>query len=174
ADLVVLACGVRPRTGLAHGAGLPVRYGVQVDDTLACAPHTYALGDCAEHRGITHGLAAPAWEQADVLAARLSGAAPGARFTGTRTLARLSAGPVQYTAFGEHAAGPGVDVLRIGDATRGTYKKLLLRGDRLLGGVLVGDLGTAGTLGRAWLDDRPAGPDPLSLLVAPPAPAVRQ
>lgn len=163
ADLVVLACGVRPRTGLARAAGLPVRAGVVVDGTLAVTggtargePAAYAIGDCAEHDGTVHGLAAPAWEQADVLAARLSGADPDAVYTGTRPLSRLTAGPLEYAAFGDLTAeGPDVDVLRLADATRATYKKLLLRGDRLVGGVLVGDLATVGALTRAYLRDDP-------------------
>ncbi|MFG3197425.1 NAD(P)/FAD-dependent oxidoreductase [Streptomyces sp. NPDC048208] len=171
ADLVVLACGVRPRTALARAAGLPVRQGVMVDDTLACAPRTYALGDCAEHRAAPRGTATAAWEQADLLAARLSGTDPGARYTGSRPMSRLTAGPVEYAAFGacDDAAEEGADVLRIGDATRGAYKKLVLRGDRIVGAVLVGDLATAGTLTRAYLTGRPVGPDPLSLLTASPS-----
>ncbi|MEU6241467.1 FAD-dependent oxidoreductase [Streptomyces sp. NPDC047024] len=170
ADLVVLACGVRPRIGLARAAGLPVRRGVLIDDTLACAPHTYAVGDCAEHHATPYALATTAWEQADVLAARLSGADPGARYTGSRPMSRLTAGPVEYAAFGAcgDADEAGADVLRIGDATRGAYKKLVLRGDRIVGAVLVGDLATAGTLTRAYLSGRPVGPDPLSLLTVPP------
>ncbi|MGW4287145.1 NAD(P)/FAD-dependent oxidoreductase [Streptomyces sp. NPDC004673] len=176
ADLVVLTCGVSPRTGLARAAGLPVRRGVLVDDTLACAPHTYALGDCAEHRAAPYALATTAWEQADVLAARLSGADPEARYTGSRPMTRLTAGPVEYAAFGacDDAAEEGADVLRIGDATRGAYKKLVLRGDRIVGALLVGDLATAGTLSRAWLTGRPVGPDPLSLLTVPPSTRVRE
>ncbi|MGW4444516.1 NAD(P)/FAD-dependent oxidoreductase [Streptomyces sp. NPDC004682] len=170
ADLVVLACGVRPRTGLARAAGLPVRRGVIVNDTLACAPHTYAIGDCAEHRAAPCGLATTAWEQADVLADRLSGADPGARYTGSRPMSRLTAGVVEYAAFGAcgDAAEEGADVLRIGDATRGAYKKLVLRGDRIVGAILVGDLTTVGTLTRAYLTGRSVGPDPLSLLTVPP------
>ncbi|MFF0384371.1 NAD(P)/FAD-dependent oxidoreductase [Streptomyces sp. NPDC004286] len=176
ADLVVLTCGVSPRTGLARAAGLPVRRGVLVDDTLACAPHTYALGDCAEHRAAPYALATTAWEQADVLAARLSGADPEARYTGSRPMTRLTAGPVAYAAFGacDDAAEEGADVLRIGDATRGAYKKVVLRGDRIVGALLVGDLATAGTLTRAWLTGRPVGPDPLSLLTVPPSARVRE
>ncbi|MFF7965661.1 NAD(P)/FAD-dependent oxidoreductase [Streptomyces sp. NPDC007903] len=169
ADLVVITCGVRPRSALARAAGLPVRRGIVVDDTLACAPHTYAIGDCAEHRAAPYALATTAWEQADVLAARLSGADPEARYTGSRPMTRLTAGPVEYAAFGAcgDADEEGADVLRIQDATRGAYKKLVLRGDRIVGAILVGDLATAGTLTRAHLTGRPVGPDPLSLLTAP-------
>ncbi|MCC3772333.1 NAD(P)/FAD-dependent oxidoreductase, partial [Streptomyces sp. UNOC14_S4] len=165
ADLVVLACGVRPRTGLARAAGLKVAEGIVVDDQLAASePDVFAIGDCAEHRGTVHGLAGPAWDQADVLAARLSGASPGATYTGSRPLARLTAGPLQYAAFGEVHEVPGADVLLLVDATRGSYKKLVLLGDRLVGGILLGDLAAVGDLTRAFLGARPALPaDPLDL-----------
>ncbi|WP_425581632.1 NAD(P)/FAD-dependent oxidoreductase [Streptomyces stramineus] len=172
-DLVVLACGVAPRTGLARAAGLPVAAGITVDDTLACAPGVYAIGDCAEHRGAVHGLAGPAWEQADVLAARLSGADPAARYTGTRPYARLTAGPLEYAAFGDCAdPGPagGTDVLRLSDATRGSYKKLVLRGDRLVGGILLGDLAAVGALTRVFERDEQLPADPLDLLTIQGAP----
>jgi assimilatory nitrate reductase electron transfer subunit len=56
AELLVVACGVRPRVGLAARAGLSVGRGVLVDDTLACSdPRVLAIGDCAEHRGTTPG-----------------------------------------------------------------------------------------------------------------------
>ncbi|MGY9069988.1 NAD(P)/FAD-dependent oxidoreductase [Streptomyces sp. CAS3] len=168
ADLVVLACGVRPRTGLAHTAGIPVRDGVVVDDRLATgAPHVFAIGDCAEHDGVTHGLAGPAWDQADVLAARLCGAGPDTVYRGSRPLVRLTAGPLEYAAFGETGEADGTDVLRIADATRGpygSYKKLVLRGDRLVGGILLGDLTTVGDLTRAYERDEALPEDPLHLL----------
>ncbi|MFJ6984506.1 MULTISPECIES: NAD(P)/FAD-dependent oxidoreductase [unclassified Streptomyces] len=175
-DLTVLACGVRPRTALAHTAGVRVRTGVVVDDRLAASvPGVHAIGDCAEHNGTVHGLAGPAWDQADVLAARLSGADPHARYRGSRPLDRLTAGPLEYAAFGEaHAEeGPGVDVVRLTDATRGTYKKLVLRGDRLVGALLVGDLATVGELALACArDDRAADP-PLHLLTPYASPVPR-
>ncbi|MFD8782915.1 NAD(P)/FAD-dependent oxidoreductase [Kitasatospora sp. NPDC059599] len=165
-DLVVLACGTRPRTALAHAAGLPVATGVLVDDGLAVAPGVSAIGDCAEHRGTVHGLAGPAWEQADVLARRLSGAEPDARYPGTRPRARLSTGGLEYAAFGtvDETLDPGLDVLRLTDATRGSYKKLVLRGDRLVGAILLGDLATVDALAGAFADDGALAGHPLHLL----------
>ena len=74
-DFVVVAAGVRPAADLARRAGLAVCRGIVVDDHLACsgADDVYAIGDCAEHRGRVQGLVAPAWEQARVLAERLTG-----------------------------------------------------------------------------------------------------
>ncbi|MEV7770665.1 FAD-dependent oxidoreductase [Kitasatospora sp. NPDC086791] len=165
-DLVVLACGTRPRTALAHAAGLPVDTGILVDDRLAVAPQVSAIGDCVEHRGTVHGLAGPAWEQADVLARRLSGAEPDARYPGTRPRARLSTGGLEYAAFGtvDETLDPGLDVLRLTDATRGSYKKLVLRGDRLVGAILLGDLATVDALAGAFADDGALAGHPLHLL----------
>ncbi|TFE55580.1 NAD(P)/FAD-dependent oxidoreductase [Streptomyces sp. ICN441] len=171
ADHVVLACGVRPRVGLAADAGLTVRQGVVVDDTLTTSDaRVHAIGDCAEHAGTVYGLAAPALEQADVLAAVLTaepapGREPGGpRYTGTRSLTRLtlgSAGAFDIAAFGEPSPRPGDDVVRLADATRGAYRKVVVRGDRLVGGVLLGDLASVGALARTWEGDEPLPDAPL-------------
>ncbi|MBT2470611.1 NAD(P)/FAD-dependent oxidoreductase [Streptomyces sp. ISL-66] len=165
ADLVVLACGVRPRIGLAQAAGLDVRTGVIVDDRLRTSdPRIHAVGDCAEHAGRVYGLAGPALEQADALAGVLLGTGPGitagsgSGYTGTRALTRLTltAGgdrPLDLAAFGETTPLPGDDVVRLTDATRRTYRKVVVRGDRLVGGVLLGELSSVGALARGWEDD---------------------
>ncbi|MEU3724020.1 FAD-dependent oxidoreductase [Streptomyces sp. NPDC031705] len=172
ADVVVLACGVRPRVGLAQAAGLEVRKGVVVDARLRTSdPYVHAIGDCAEHDGRVYGLAGPALEQADALAAVLRGSADAA-YTGTRALTRLTlptadgAGPFDLAAFGDPVPLPGDDVLRLADATRRTYRKVVLRGDRLVGGVLLGELSTVGALARTWEGDEflTAPHDPFHLL----------
>ncbi|MFD3412941.1 NAD(P)/FAD-dependent oxidoreductase [Streptomyces cyaneofuscatus] len=174
ADLTVLACGVRPRTGLARAAGLEVRKGIVVDDELRTSdPYIHALGDCAEHRSTLYGLAGPALEQADVLAEVLAGRP--ARYEGTRALTRLSlragsraqgtGGPdaLDLAAFGEARPLPGDEVIRLSDATRGAYRTVVLREGRLAGGVLLGDLGAVAGLARTWQDDEPL-PPAMSLL----------
>ncbi|MFF3210964.1 NAD(P)/FAD-dependent oxidoreductase [Streptomyces sp. NPDC002886] len=165
ADLVVLACGVRPRTGLALAAGLDVRTGVLVDDELRTSdPRIHAVGDCAEHAGRVYGLAGPALEQADALAGVLLGTGRGLAadpaYGGTRALTRLTltAGgdrPLDLAAFGETTPLPGDDVVRLTDATRRTYRKVVIRGDRLVGGVLLGELSSVGALARSWEDGAP-------------------
>lgn len=174
AELTVLACGVRPRTGLAQAAGLEVRKGVVVDDELRTSdPYVHAVGDCAEHRGTVYGLAGPALEQADVLAEVLAGRP--ARYDGTRALTRLTlngptataagpapasgAGSLDLASFGDSRPLPGDDVIRLADATRGAYRTVVVRGDRLAGGVLLGDLAAVGTLARTWQDDEPLPAD---------------
>ncbi|WP_059013483.1 NAD(P)/FAD-dependent oxidoreductase [Streptomyces specialis] len=170
ADVVVLACGVRPRTGLAREAGLALgaRGGIAVDDRLRTSdPDVYAIGDCAEHDGVLYGLAGAAQEQADALARMLNGTLNGrddaAGYSGTRSLVRLTLpdGPLDLAAFGETTPSPGDDVVQLADATRGAYRKIVVRGDRLLGGILVGDLGSVGTLAHTWEGDEPLPATPL-------------
>ncbi|WP_371597869.1 NAD(P)/FAD-dependent oxidoreductase [Streptomyces sp. NBC_00564] len=167
ADLVVLACGVHPRVGLAQDAGLAVHKGVLVDDELRTSdPHIRAIGDCAQHSGTVYGLATPALEQADALAELIAGDA-GVRYTGTRAVTRLTlAGPefLDLAAFGEPDPRPGDDVVQLADATRGTYRKVVVRDDRVVGGVLVGELGTVGALARAWEGAEPLPADGAPLL----------
>jgi len=162
ADIVVLACGVHPRVGLAQTAGLEVRKGIVVDDELRTSdPYIHAIGDCAQHDGNVYGLATPALEQADVLAELLAGRV-NARYTGTRSLTRLTLpGQTAFdlAAFGETEPLPGDDVVQLADATRGTYRKVVVRDDRLVGGVLVGELGTVGALARAWEGAEPLPSD---------------
>jgi assimilatory nitrate reductase electron transfer subunit len=162
AEIVVLACGVHPRVGLAQTAGLEVRKGVVVDDELRTSdPYIHAIGDCAQHDGNVYGLATPALEQADVLAELLAGRT-NARYTGTRSLTRLTLpgqSAFDLAAFGETEALPGDDVVQLADATRGTYRKVVVRDDRLVGGVLVGELGTVGALARAWEGAEPLPSD---------------
>lgn len=160
ADLVVLACGVRPRVGLALEAGLDVRRGIVVDDQLRTSdPYIHAVGDCAEHDGRLYGLAGAALEQADVLATLLGGGS--ASYRGTRALTRLSLDALELAAFGEAVPQPGDDTVQLADATRRAYRKVVVRGDRLVGGVLLGDLGAVGTLARAWEGDEALPDAPL-------------
>ena len=67
-DTIILATGLRPRVELAIAAGLPVRTGIRVDDQLRTVdPDIYAVGECAEHRGVVYGLAWPGQEQAQMV-----------------------------------------------------------------------------------------------------------
>ena len=74
ADAVIFAAGIRPNIALAKEAGIAVNRGIVVDDHLQTgAPDVFAIGECAEHRGICYGLVEPAYEQARVLARHLAG-----------------------------------------------------------------------------------------------------
>ncbi|MEW2381214.1 nitrite reductase large subunit NirB [Micromonospora sp. NPDC047707] len=166
ADLVVVAAGIRPRDELARAAGLPLgpRGGVLVDDTCRTVDERiWAVGECAAVDGTCHGLVAPGYAMAEVVADRLVGGA--ATFPGADTATKLKLLGVDVASFGDaHGTTEGcLDVTFTDPATR-VYAKLVLSDDAstLLGGVLVGDAGAYPTL-RASVGGPLPGP-PLALL----------
>jgi nitrite reductase (NADH) large subunit len=138
ADAVVFAAGIRPNTLLAKEAGLSVNRGVVVDDHLrTSAENVFALGECAEHRGICYGLVEPAYEQAGVLARHL--AARGAAYQGSVVATNLKVSGVSVFSAGDFLGSDGSEGILLSDVRRGTYKKLVISDGRLTGAVLVGD-----------------------------------
>ncbi|MDH2430152.1 FAD-dependent oxidoreductase [Sphaerisporangium sp. TRM90804] len=170
--LVVLACGVRPVVGLARDAGLPVDRGIIVDDHMRTAdPAIYAIGECAQHDGTVYGLVAPAWEQAAVVADLVTGAVPEARYRGSRLVTRLKARSIELAAMGEtHLtddpgdAGGAVEVVCFSHRARGIYRKLVIRNDRLVGAILLGEAPTVGTLTQLYDRGAHLPGDPAGLL----------
>ncbi|MET9297872.1 nitrite reductase large subunit NirB [Micromonospora aurantiaca] len=143
AELVVVAAGIRPRDELARAAGLPLgpRGGVLVDASCRTADERiWAVGECAAVDGVCHGLVAPGYATAEVVADRLLGGA--ATFPGADTATKLKLLGVDVASFGDaHGVTLGcLDVTYTDPATR-SYAKLVLSDDArtLLGGVLVGD-----------------------------------
>jgi len=139
ADLLVIACGVRPETTLAAAAGLRVGRGILVDDRLRTSDrHISAIGDCAEHGGLVSGLVAPAWEQARIVARILTGVQPLARYRPVPAVTRLKAAGIDLAAMGPPEATDDEQVC-FADPARRTYARLVIRGDRLAGAIMLGD-----------------------------------
>ncbi|WP_326823456.1 FAD-dependent oxidoreductase [Streptosporangium sp. NBC_01639] len=166
ADLVVLACGVRPVTDLAGDAGLEVRRGIVVDDEMRTDdPSIFAIGECAEHGGRVYGLVAPAWEQAAVVADLVTGADKSSRYRGSRLVTRLKARSVELAAMGDtHLTEADAEVVRFSHRARGTYRKLVIRDGRLVGAILLGETAAVGTLIQLFDRGAPVPGDPAGLL----------
>ncbi|HEY0804739.1 MAG TPA: FAD-dependent oxidoreductase [Pseudonocardiaceae bacterium] len=177
-EMVVVSAGVRAETGLARAAGLAVDRGVLVDDALRTNdPRVHAIGDCAQHATTDAGLVQPAFDQAAVLAARLTGVDPAARYRGTPAVTRLKArdidlatmGDVHLDAGGDHP--PGVEVICVQDGTRGRYGKLVLRDDRVAGAILLGLPDAAANIIQLFDSHAPVPSDRLGLLLGRALPA---
>lgn len=142
AGLVVVATGVRADTGLAARAGLAVAAGVTVDDQLRSTdPAIYAIGDCAEHRGVSAGLVESAFAQAAVLAELLTAPEPTTTYLGTPTVTRLKARDIELTALGESLVpmdATHAEVQCVSDPLYGRYAKVVLREDRVVGAIVLG------------------------------------
>ncbi|MES2194216.1 MAG: FAD-dependent oxidoreductase [Pseudomonadota bacterium] len=142
ADAVIFAAGIRPSSVLAKQAGIQVNRGIVVDDVLQTgAPDIFALGECAEHRGICYGLVEPAYEQAKVLARHLAGRP--ANYSGSVVATNLKVSGVNVFSAGDFMGADGSEAIVLNDIRHGTYKKLVISGGRLTGAVLVGDVADA-------------------------------
>jgi nitrite reductase (NADH) large subunit len=142
ADAVIVAAGIRPNVGLAKEAGISVNRGVVVDDHLQTgAPDVFAIGECAEHRGICYGLVEPAYEQARVLARHLAGTDDS--YAGSVVATNLKVSGVSVFSAGDFMGMEGSEQIVLSDINHGTYKKLVIAEGRLTGAVLIGDVGDA-------------------------------
>ena len=139
ADFVVICAGVRPDLALAKATGLATGRGLLVDDQMRTSdPHIMAVGDVIEHRGRVYGLVAPLRDQARVVADTLLGAGT-KRYEGTVCATTLKVAGVHVTAAGKQIKSPGDEELAFIDTQTGVYKKLVVRGPKLLGMILLGD-----------------------------------
>jgi nitrite reductase (NADH) large subunit len=137
-DTVVIAAGITPNTELASGCGLPARRGVLVDDRMQTSdPCVYAVGECAEHRDIVYGLAAPGFEQAAVAAHVLSGLA--AEYRGSIAATRLKVLGVPVLSVGAAETEWHRRTLVYRNRRTGVLRKVLLDGNRLDAAISVGD-----------------------------------
>ncbi len=167
ADLVVVACGIRPSTALARDAGLSVGRGIAVDDQLRTSdPNVFAVGECTEHRGLLYGIVAPLNLQARVLAAHLRGDQTAA-FPGGIPATTLKVAGVEVFSAGAVDADELDDLLTLEDTAAGVYKRVLLREDRFRGAILVGDLSTAPQITAVIAGGSTVNGNRLSLVAAP-------
>ena len=142
ADAVIFAAGIRPNIALAKEAGIAVNRGVVVDDVMqTAAPDIFAIGECAEHRGICYGLVEPAYEQARVLARHLAGS--DASYSGSIVATNLKVSGVSVFSAGDFVGAEGSETIVLSDLNYGTYKKLVIADGRLTGAVLIGDVSDA-------------------------------
>ncbi|WP_339109159.1 FAD-dependent oxidoreductase [Thioclava sp. GXIMD4216] len=137
-DLLVMAVGIRPSTTLAQAAGLAVGRGITVDDHLRTSdPSIFALGECVELNGALFGLVAPLYDQAEVLAANLTGADQS--YIPKETSTKLKVTGCDLFSAGCFAEGPDREEILLSAPEDGIYKRLVIAGQKLVGAVIYGD-----------------------------------
>ena len=141
-DTVIVAAGIRPNITLASEAGLICHKGIRVNSELQTSDDDiYAIGECAQHEGNVYGLVRPGFEQAAVLADRLSGGDSSYRGSTEATQLKVMSQAVFS------AGRTGVDeeiksyvkehVYR--DEDHGIYRKIRVFGNRIIGAVAIGE-----------------------------------
>ena len=142
-DVLVIAAGVRPETGLYTAAGGQAGRGIPVDERMQTAlPDVWAAGDCTECTDVTTG-------EADVLAvlpnACMGGRCAGANMAGGSAVFDRGIKMNSIGFFGLHimSAGTYTDCVHA-EVTEQSCKKLFAKNGHLTGFILVGDVARAG------------------------------
>lgn len=137
-DLLVMAVGIRPNTALAAQSGLAVGKGIHVDDQMVTSdPDVLSLGECVEHNGAIFGLVAPLYDQARVLANTLMGQSD--QFVNKEVSTKLKVTGCDLFSAGDFAEAEDREDIVFRDPARGVYKRLILKGNRIIGAVMYGD-----------------------------------
>ncbi len=166
-DMVVISAGIKPNAEIGHGAGLTVERAIVVDNHMRSVDdmNVYVVGECAQHRGKVYGLVAPLWDQARVFARHVTGQDAQAAYHGSKLATKLKVMGVELASMGiTEATEERDEVIQFTEARRGIYKKLIVRDGRLVGGILMGDIGKAAYLMQAFDRDSPLPDERLGLL----------
>ena len=145
ADLLVMAVGIKPNFELAKNTGIHCERGIVVNDTMQTYdPNIYSIGECVQHRGNVYGLVAPLFEQAKVAANHLAELGYG-RYEGTVTSTMLKVTGISLFSAGDFTGDEDTEELLFTDFASGTYKKLVLRDNVIIGACIYGD-----TIDGSW------------------------
>jgi nitrite reductase (NADH) large subunit len=166
-DMVVISAGIKPNAEIGHSAGLTVERAIVVDNHMRSVDdmNIYVVGECAQHRGRVYGLVAPLWDQAKVFAQHVTGQNTDAAYHGSKLATKLKVMGVELASMGiTEAVEERDETIQFTEAKRGTYKKLIVRDGRLVGGILMGDISKAAYLMQAFDRDSRLPEERLGLL----------
>lgn len=156
ADMVVISTGIRPITEVAKASDIEVNRGIVCDDQMRTSdPEIFAVGECVEHRGALYGLVEPIWDQANVLADVITEKDVKASYEGSKVGTKLKVMGVDVASMGQKDTDePTDEVLVYRDPNRGIYKKLIVRDNKILGTILLGDIEFADTLMQLFFAEK--------------------
>lgn len=172
ADLLVLAAGAVPETGLAAACGLVVDRGIVVDRQARTSdPDVHAIGDCAQPPEGGHGLLAQGWDQARRLAEHLAGGTCDANAEPEAPavdVLRVKAQGLDVITMGvSGAGGDGRRTVRLSEPGAGRHVEVVVEGGVVVGATCVGAGPVAADLASAYTRRTPAPLDPAHLLLRP-------
>lgn len=139
---MVYAIGTKPNVEILRGADIAINRGVIVNEYLQSNdPDIYCIGEISEFRGNLCGITIAAEEQADIAAQHISGN-PVAMYDGTVPMNILKVHGVNLCSVGmitPPANDDSYEVITFVDMAARYYKKCIVKDDRLVGAILMGD-----------------------------------
>lgn len=151
ADLVIFSAGIRANVDLAKSMGLVADRFIEVDEKMETSiKDIYACGDCASYDGISYGLWSQAVEMGKVAGANAAGGdlvyesiIPSTFFNGMGTM---------LFSVGDPGSDPekSYSSQESYDREKQIYEKFYHVGDKLVGGILIGNIKKANDLLKAF------------------------
>ncbi len=141
-DILVYSIGTIPNIEFVRESGIECNRGVEVNEYLQTSdPDVFAVGEVAEFKGMLYGITAAAEEQAEIVARMISGHGAD-MYQGSVLMNILKFADLSLCSLGIAEAPEGDDsyeeVLYI-DKARRYYKKCIVKEDKLVGAILIGD-----------------------------------
>jgi len=144
-NLVVFATGITPNIDLAKEISLEVNKGIIVNDYLQTSDdNIFAIAECSEHNGKLYGLVPPLYEQAKFCAMKLADQ-DSEGYKGSTLSTRLKISGVSVFSAGDYLGDETTEALIALNEQEDTYKKLVVRDNKIVGIILYGD-----TLDASW------------------------
>jgi nitrite reductase (NADH) large subunit len=145
-ELVIITAGVRCNSYLPRQAGLTVNQGVVVDDHLKSSHgNILAVGDLAEHRGLCYGTWAPAQFQGNIAGRNAVGGK--VEFAGIPRSNTLKVLDFDLFSIGQINPDDG-SYQSFEQMGSDCYHYVVFRDSRLVGAILMGDMGPATAIKR--------------------------
>lgn len=159
-DLVIVGKGVDPSLGFIPENDIDIGYGIQVDPYLCSSvPDIYAAGDAAETFDIARQTR---WINAIWPEAAVQGRIAGFNMAGRKVVCPGSLGRNVMRIYGLDVMTMGLanpektedlEIIQAGGETAGAYRRLVFRGDILVGAVLINQVEQGGVF-RAMIENR--------------------
>ncbi|MEM6699188.1 MAG: nitrite reductase large subunit NirB, partial [Bacteroidota bacterium] len=169
AQMLVVSAGIRPRDELARKCGLEIgtRGGVVINDKVQTSdPNIYAIGEVALYREKIYGLVAPGYEMAEVAVEQILGGEK--EMQGEIDMStKLKLIGTDVASFGEAFASENCRTIVFEDKYTRVYKRINITedGQRLLGGMLVGDAADYNMLLQITQNGMALPPNPEDLIL---------
>lgn len=141
-DLLVYSIGTIPNIEFAKEAGLKANRGLIVNEYLQTSdPDVYAMGEIGEFNGMLFGITAAAEQQAQIVARHAMGDTS-STYGGSLLMNILKFRDLNLCSLGYVETPkdvPGIEEVVYVDRGQRYYKKCLIKDDKLIGAILIGD-----------------------------------
>ncbi|WP_027137330.1 nitrite reductase large subunit NirB [Gaetbulibacter saemankumensis] len=170
-DMLIISAGIRPRDELARTCDLEMgtRGGIVVNNKMQTSDaHIYAIGEVALYNQMIYGLVAPGYDMAGIAVDQILGKTDSFMPADIDMSTKLKLIGVDVASFGDPfmPATKGHSII-FEDKTQHLYKRINVShdGEKLLGGILVGDAADYNMLHQICLNGMAIPKNPAQLIL---------